>query len=428
MRSTLAGLAALAMMAMAAAHPHVYDLGMKKRAPVPQNAAGRCGPDGNGASCTSSQCCSAAGYCGKGSDYCTDPDCQYQYGICDSNTTPAGASTLNDARPKLGSITYADDIYDCIADNVVALTYDDGPYQYTSALLDVLKKYKFSATFFITGNNLGKGPIDTTAPYPDIIKRMIAEGHQVASHTWSHYSLSTLSTAMRRDQMAKNERALANIIGKYPTYMRPPFSDCTPESGCTKDLTALGYHRVYFDLDTEDYLHDDPSQIQQSKDIVRDALFGAGKDATDYLSIEHDIHQQTVANLSTYFFDQIVQKGWKGVTVGECLQDDPKNWYRTPSGGAASTVVSSSSVPQPSSSSAQSTPVVSSSVPVVTTSAVPTSTSVPVVTVTVTTKRTTSTSSAKPTTTKKDTGTVIIIPGITTITIPGPGPRTTIIG
>ncbi|KAG4438120.1 hypothetical protein IFR05_006400 [Cadophora sp. M221] len=234
------------------------------------------------------------------------------YGRCDSDLTPAGPSTINAPRPLKGSISYTDDIYDCDKTKVVALTFDDGPYQYTAELLDILKRYGFTATFFMTGNNNGKGSIDTTAPYPDLIKRMVAEGHQVASHTWSHYSLSNSSRDLRISQMVKNEMAFNNIIGMWPTYMRPPYSDCTQESGCWDDMKTLGYHRVYFDLDTQDYLNPLPSQVQKSKDIVKQQLAIPG--VTDYLSIQHDIGQQSVANLSSYYFDLIQKKGWKGVT------------------------------------------------------------------------------------------------------------------
>ncbi|KAL8820408.1 MAG: hypothetical protein Q9223_001362 [Gallowayella weberi] len=237
-------------------------------------------------------------------------------------------------------VTYDEDIYSCTQPKVVALTYDDGPYQYTDQLLNILKSYGFKATFFMTGNNLHKGPIDETAPYPAIIKRMVAEGHQVASHTWSHYSLSNIPSAVRKDQMVKNERAIANIIGKYPTYMRPPYSQCNAQSGCEADMKALGYHRVYFDLDTQDYLN--PTTIQNSKDIVKQMLGAVGANA-DYLSIQHDLVQQSVTNLTSYYFDLIKAKGWKGVTAGECLGDPPANWYRTP-GGATTQVSSANNV------------------------------------------------------------------------------------
>ncbi|KAL9587759.1 MAG: hypothetical protein Q9212_000051 [Teloschistes hypoglaucus] len=280
------------------------------------------------------------GYCGTTAEYCTDPDCQFAFGTCDSSHTPAGPTTLNDPRPLLGQVTYDNDIYDCAQNNVVALTYDDGPYLYTSQLLDILKSYGFKATFFMTGNNLHKGPIDETAPYPDLIKRMVAEGHQVASHTWSHYSLSNIPSDVRKQQMVKNERAIANIIGKYPTYMRPPYSQCNQASGCWADMKALGYHRVYFDLDTQDYLN--PNTIQNSKNIVKQILATPG--TTDYLSIQHDIVQQSVTNLTYYYFDLIKNKGWKGVTAGECLNDAPANWYRTPGGSGATPISPSTSI------------------------------------------------------------------------------------
>jgi peptidoglycan/xylan/chitin deacetylase (PgdA/CDA1 family) len=135
------------------------------------------------------------------------------YGRCDSDATPIEPSTQNVSRPLKSPITYTDDIYDCVENDIVVLSYDDGPYNYTAQLLDTLKQYGFHATFFITGNNNGKGKTDTTAPYPDLIKRMIAEGHQVASHTWSHYSLSNITHDLRISQMVKNEIAFNNITG-----------------------------------------------------------------------------------------------------------------------------------------------------------------------------------------------------------------------
>lgn len=330
-----------------------------------RSLGGTCGPNFGNAACGGDQCCSMAGYCGTTEDYCADPgNCMLGYGRCDSDATPAGESTANVSRPLKGSVTYSKDINDCVKSSVVALTYDDGPSLYTSQLLDVLKAYNFTATFFMTGNNNGKGEIDTTAPYPDLIKRMVAEGHQVASHTWSHYSLANISSKLRISQMVKNEMAINNIIGKWPTYMRPPYSQCDKASGCHADMTALGYHRILFDLDTQDYLNPSPLQIQNSKDIVKTYMDEAAATA-DYLSIQHDIVQQSVTNLSSYYFDLIQAKGWRGVTVGECLNDPEENWYRS---FKDSTLVSSSS--SSSSSKASSSASVKASTSVLSTASV----------------------------------------------------------
>lgn len=78
---------------------------------------------------------------------------------------------------------------------------------------------------------------------------MDAEGHQVGSHTWSHQDLSAISKEQVYDQMVKNEMAIRNILGKYPTYMRPPYSSCNEQ--CQDILSKLGYVVSYFDLDTD---------------------------------------------------------------------------------------------------------------------------------------------------------------------------------
>ncbi|KAK4242565.1 hypothetical protein C8A03DRAFT_40064 [Achaetomium macrosporum] len=296
-----------------------------------------CGP-GIG-SCASGYCCSAEGWCGRGKDYCTAPDCQMNYGPgCDANQKPSGADTSGVARPKLGKVLYGGaGIYDCVNPGDIALTFDDGPYIYTNDLLDILKSYGAKATFFITGNNLGKGKInDPSTIYPAIIRRMHAEGHQIASHTWSHQNASQLTNAQFTNQMVWNEIALNSILGFFPTYMRPPYSIC--ERNCQTILSSLGYHAIYFDLDTEGYLHDSRTQIQTSKDIWDGAVDGSDPAEDSFLQIEHDIHYQTVYNLTDYILTSLFSAGYRSVTVGECLGDPSTNWYRAgPSGSPATT-------------------------------------------------------------------------------------------
>ena len=126
---------------------------------------------------------------------------------------PAGRSTSTDSRSLIGDVPYDKRVEHCVKERTIALTYDDGPNEHTSALLDLLADYNAKATFFICGNSNGKGAIDTTEKWFDLIKRMIAEGHQVASHTFGHVRLSDARGEDRKTEMLKNERAIANIIG-----------------------------------------------------------------------------------------------------------------------------------------------------------------------------------------------------------------------
>ncbi|KAF8428632.1 hypothetical protein EV426DRAFT_279165 [Tirmania nivea] len=300
---------------------------------------GICGPQNGHKVCSNGSCCSSAGYCGTTEDYCSSPDCQRDFGVCDSDKMPDGVTTLGSPRSFFGSVPYGVDIYDCEEPGTVALTFDDGPFIYTTGLLDILKAHNARATFFVTGVNLGKGRIDDpTLPWAAMIKRMIADGHQVASHSWSHADLSALNDTERTDEMVKNEMALRNIIGKWPTYMRPPYSSCN--AACMATMHGLGYHVCYFDLDTEDYLHATPETNYISQQIVHNHL---ATSEDNWLSIMHDIHEQTVHNLTAYFLSEITAKGFRAVTAGQCLGDPEANWYRSEEPTTSSTVFTTTS-------------------------------------------------------------------------------------
>lgn len=292
-------------------------------------AESTCGP--NVGSCAADECCSLAGFCGKSPDYCVSPECQFRYGpACDANRIPTGTNTTSIPRTAIGNIVYgAEGIYDCANAGDVALTFDDGPGPYTSHILDLLDKYNAKGTFFISGNNNGKGAIDTASlPWSDLIRRMYRSGHQVASHTWSHANLNKLSSSERRNEMIKNEMALRNILGVIPTYMRPPYSACSADSGCQADMKDLGYHITYFDLDTQDYLNDSPDQIGKSKTIFDNAFNGKSNTDSEFLAISHDIHEQTSEQLVEYMLKGLKSRGYSSVTVGTCLGEQKDNWYR----------------------------------------------------------------------------------------------------
>ncbi|KAF2461186.1 hypothetical protein BDY21DRAFT_383901 [Lineolata rhizophorae] len=295
------------------------------------NTDGPCGPDDG--ECAEGYCCSEEGWCGLGYEYCWSPQCQFEYGSgCDTWDVPSGETTENVERAKIGSVFYGGaGIYSCTNPGVIALTYDDGPDQYTEHVLDVLAEYDAKATFFVCGNNNGKGEIDDDEyPWGDVLRRMYDEGHQIASHTWSHEDLSAVTAEMRHDQMIYNEIALVNVLGVFPTYMRPPYSSCTAESGCESDMADLGYHVVYFDLDTDDYDNTTPETIQNAKDNFDNSVLDSSAAEDDWLVISHDIHEQTAYNLTAYMLETLLAQGFQPVTVGECLGDPAENWYRDP--------------------------------------------------------------------------------------------------
>ncbi|KAJ0163988.1 Chitin deacetylase [Colletotrichum tanaceti] len=294
-----------------------------------RQSVGRCGPSFNNQVCDPGYCCSSAGWCGQGYLYCSAPSCMIEYGpACDANIRPDGPETANVARTKIGAVPYGTAIYHCERYGDIALTFDDGPYIYTEDLLNKLKVYNAKATFYITGNNLGKGKInDPATTWPALIKRMVAEGHQIASHTWSHQRLTTVSAEKFRNQMIYNEIAFADLLGYFPTYMRPPYSAC--DATCEGYLNDLGYHITYFNLDTEGYLHDSANLIESSKDIWDSKVEGKSPANNKWLHIEHDPVYQTVYNLTDYMLESLFRNGFRSVTVGDCLNDPKENWYRS---------------------------------------------------------------------------------------------------
>lgn len=267
--------------------------------------------------------------------HCRSPDCLIDFGRCDASKRPQGPPTSDIPRTHIGKAAYGPDIIrSCTIPGTVALTYDDGPGLYTEELLDLLDRYNAKVTFFITGVNNAKGPIDDPdLPWESLIHRMHNSGHQIASHTWSHQDLSVVSHDQLREQMFKNEAAFRNIMGSFPTYMRPPYSRCGPENGCLQELGALGYHVVLFDIDTKDYSHDSPERIQISKETFDNALNGAKASEKSWLVISHDVHEQTVRNLTEHMLKRLLKDGYRPVTVGECLDDPKEFWYRKDSHG-----------------------------------------------------------------------------------------------
>ncbi|KAK3356422.1 hypothetical protein B0T25DRAFT_536720 [Lasiosphaeria hispida] len=285
-----------------------------------------CGFTSGNVGCDTGLCCSEAGTCGTGTAFCGGPGCQLSFGpACDGNQVPAGPDTSKTPRPTFGSVPNGVDISHCSITGKVALTFDDGPYIYTTELLDLLQRNNVRATFFIVGNNAGKGQIsDASSGYKSIIQRMITDGHQVASHTWSHQDLNAATPQQRRAQIINNEIALSSVLGVFPTYFRPPYTRCG--SDCYGELKSLGYRVVNYDIDTRDW-QDGGVNAKSTYETILTQHSAAN---SGWISLAHDVQEFTVHELTQFMIDKARALGYDLVTVGDCLGDPSANWYRDP--------------------------------------------------------------------------------------------------
>ncbi|KAF8438309.1 hypothetical protein BGX38DRAFT_1209932 [Terfezia claveryi] len=256
--------------------------------------------------------------------------CQSAYGSCTGGTTSPPTTTTqpqpSGARPKLGNVPYGVTLSACTVPGTVALTFDDGPYIYTQRLLDILNGRGVKATFFFNGDNWGPA-ITVDSDAQQVIRNTYNTGHQIASHTWSHPDLDTLSADGIQSQMNELESALLNIIGRYPTYMRPPYLNCG--AICLSTLNTLGYHVISTNLDTLDWQFNTPSTNWQSQQIFSNAISSINGSSGSWNVLAHSVHESSVDLLAGYMIDLAIAKGYRLVTVGECLGDPPANWYRT---------------------------------------------------------------------------------------------------
>ncbi|OIW22771.1 glycoside hydrolase/deacetylase [Coniochaeta ligniaria NRRL 30616] len=233
-----------------------------------------------------------------------------------------------DGRARVGNVPYGSTIWTCSVPGTVALTFDDGPSAFTPGILDLLAQHDAKATFFVNGDNYGRGRIDdASSPWPALVRRMHAAGHQIGSHGWRHVDLNYASSETRFEELLRLEQGLLTVLGFYPTYFRPPFGACDA-AGCLGDLAALAYHVVNFNVDTKDYEHDSPDAIGVSMDIFASAV-GWNPAGSSYIVLSHDVYAQTAETLVPFMLETLADRGFRMVTVGECLGDPVENWYRS---------------------------------------------------------------------------------------------------
>lgn len=139
---------------------------------------------------------------------------------------------------------------------IVALTFDDGPTrQGIDAVLPVLDRYGVKATFFLIGNEMEK--------HPDLAERLLADGHELGNHSYSHKRNVLRQRSFYRDEVRRTQRLLADA-GSDTTLFRPPYGKRL--IGLPLEVEAAGYRMVTWDVKEDGRLYDDPDAY------VRDIL------------------------------------------------------------------------------------------------------------------------------------------------------------
>ncbi|KAI7954930.1 hypothetical protein MJO28_005330 [Puccinia striiformis f. sp. tritici] len=224
---------------------------------------------------------------------------------------PAKATTAAPVKVQTAVPVYST----CTVPGSMSLTFDDGPFGYSSKLDATLNAANTKGTFFINGNNWG-----CIYDYADALLDRFNKGHLIGSHTWSHVHLNEGTYAQISHQLELVEQAMIKILGVKPLYMRPPYGEYNDV--VLKVLGDRGYKGLFmWNQDSGDTFTPTPSPAEI---IERYRSFPAGSNI-----LNHEVKDFTVEQVIPAVIPMLQKKGFSLMTSTECLglSSNPKDWY-----------------------------------------------------------------------------------------------------
>lgn len=199
---------------------------------------------------------------------------------------------------RLGKITWNSG---SSAQPYVAITFDDGPHvTNTPRLLDILKSRNVKATFYVLGPRVNA--------HPQIVRRMVAEGHEIGNHSWTHRVMSKLPDSAVYKEFKDTEQAVVAACGVKPKTQRPPYGAMTAtQRAMLKE--RLGYPCIMWNVDPEDWKRPGASVV--SSRILSNTRNGS-------IILLHDIHAASVDAVPAVL-DGLIAKGFTFTTVSSLL-------------------------------------------------------------------------------------------------------------
>lgn len=184
----------------------------------------------------------------------------------------------------------------------ISLTFDDGPHpEFTSRVLDNLASVGIRATFFVVGQQAAK--------FPELLKRIAAEGHEIGNHTWTHSEPRETSTAKFIDEIRRTREFIEDATGRECRLVRPPKGELT-----VGKMWSLIRHRqtiVLWNNDPRDYRMESYCEME---DWCR-----AYRPAHGDIVLMHDIHPHAATGV-VMLGVQSSTSGLRYVTVSEWLK------------------------------------------------------------------------------------------------------------
>ncbi|QQZ64163.1 polysaccharide deacetylase family protein [Paenibacillus sonchi] len=192
------------------------------------------------------------------------------------------------------------------AQKVIALTFDDGPDpSETDQILDVLQQYNAKCTFFAIGKRI--------AAYPEVARRVITEGHELANHTYNHvYFKKPISEQQIQEELELTEKEIVKVSGRHSSLFRPPggmYDETLVDVSNSMGLKPVlwSWHQ-----DTRDWNR--PGVYSISSRVIRNARNG------DIVLFHDHVHGQSQTREALkIILPELQKQGFRFVTVSELI-------------------------------------------------------------------------------------------------------------
>ncbi|MEH7415839.1 polysaccharide deacetylase family protein [Neobacillus drentensis] len=194
-------------------------------------------------------------------------------------------------------------------EKLVAITFDDGPHPiFTPQILDLLAKYNARATFFVAGNKVVR--------FPDVLKREVEEGHEIANHTFSHIYGYHITSSKLLSELKETDQVIQKYTGIKPSLYRPVggfYNDDIINTALKNKKEVVLWS---WDQDSRDWTN--PPAGQMCSYIIKGVKPGNIILFHDWHGSEFSKACSTVTALET-ILNYLNKNGYKCVTVSELL-------------------------------------------------------------------------------------------------------------